>query len=118
MPKNKFMKDGTGAENYDKNGRLRNKTVAFRVSPEESKQIDFAVSLSGMLKQDYYVAKALNRDITVMGNCRVHRAVYDRLGELIAELKRIESGRYIDQELMDNIKFLATVVDSLYMKDE
>lgn len=118
MPKNQFMKDGTGAENYDKNGRLRNKTVAFRVSPEESKQIEFAISLSGMLKQDYYVARALNRDIAVMGNCRVHRAVYDRLGELIAELKRIEAGRYIDQDLMDNIKYLASVVDKLYMKNE
>ena len=33
--------------------RWRNKTVAFRVSPEEDEQIEAAVRLSGLTKQDY-----------------------------------------------------------------
>lgn len=118
MRNNQFVKDGQGAENYDKNGRLRSKTVAFRVSPEESAQIELAISLSGMLKQDYYIARILNRDITVFGSSKIHKAVYDRLGETIAELKRIEAGRYVDKELMEDIKMIVTVVDSLYVKNE
>lgn len=41
----------------DKQGRWRNKTVAFRVSPEEDKQIETAVRLSGMSKQDFIISR-------------------------------------------------------------
>ena len=47
------------AKNRDNHKRYRATTVGFRVSPEESKQIDFAVSLSGITKQDYIVSKLL-----------------------------------------------------------
>ncbi len=40
-------------KNLDCKGRWRNKTVAFRVSPKEAKQIDECVKLSGLTKQDY-----------------------------------------------------------------
>jgi len=117
MRNNQYVKDGQGADSFDKNGRLRNKMIAFRVSPEESAQIDLAISLTGMLKQDYYISRMLNKDITVMENSKIHKAVYDRLGEVIAELKRIEAGRYVDKELMENIKLIVSVMDSLYMKN-
>lgn len=40
-------------KNRDEHNRWRNKTVAFRVSPEEDKQIETYVRLSGLTKQDY-----------------------------------------------------------------
>ena len=40
-------------KNRDNKNRWRNKTVAFRVSPEEDAQIETAVRLSGLTKQDY-----------------------------------------------------------------
>ena len=40
------------AKALDKKGRWRNKTVAFRVSPEEDEQVETAVRLSGLTKQD------------------------------------------------------------------
>jgi len=40
-------------KNRDKHNRWRNKTVAFRVSPEEDTQIETFVKLSGLTKQDY-----------------------------------------------------------------
>lgn len=43
--------------------RFRSQTIAFRVSPEEDKQINIAVSLSGMTKQDYITYKLLDRTI-------------------------------------------------------
>ena len=36
------------AKNLDKHNRWRNKTVAFRVSPEEDTQIETAVKLTGL----------------------------------------------------------------------
>ena len=40
-------------KNRDENNRWRNKTVSFRVSPEEDAQIERYVQLSGLTKQDY-----------------------------------------------------------------
>ena len=37
----------------DRQGRWRNKTVAFRVSPEEDEVLETAVKLSGLTKQHY-----------------------------------------------------------------
>lgn len=40
-------------KNRDEHNRWRNKTVAFRVSPEEDALIERYVQLSGLTKQDY-----------------------------------------------------------------
>ena len=39
------------AKNLDKHNRWRNKTVAFRVSPEEDEQLEIFVKLSGLLRR-------------------------------------------------------------------
>lgn len=95
--------------------RYRSQTVAFRVSPEEDKQINIAVSLSGMTKQDYITYKLLDRTINVKASCKVHRAVYDRLTEVLEQLKRLNDGREIDDELIDNISLITRLVDGLYI---
>lgn len=95
--------------------RYRSQTIAFRVSPEEDKQINIAVSLSGMTKQDYITYKLLDRTINVKASCKVHRAVYDRLTEVLEQLKRLNDGREIDDELIDNISLITRLVDGLYI---
>ena len=67
------------AKNLDTHNRWRNKTVAFRVSPEENKQIDAAVRLSGLTKQDYITRRLLDRAVVVQGNPRVYKALRDQL---------------------------------------
>lgn len=94
--------------------RYRSQTIAFRVSPEEDKQINIAVSLSGMTKQDYITYKLLDRTINFKASCKVHRAVYDRLTEVLEQLKRLNDGREINYELMDNISLITRLVDELY----
>lgn len=54
-------------KNLDSKGRLRNKIVAFRVSPEEAEQIDASVRLSGLSKQDYITKRLTDREIVVQG---------------------------------------------------
>jgi|GEM_PF-6891508 len=41
------------AKNVDKYNRFRSITVAFRVSPEEQKELNRAIALSGLPKQEY-----------------------------------------------------------------
>lgn len=66
-------------KNRDEHNRWRNKTVAFRVSPEEWQQIERYVRLSGLNKQDYIIRRLTHREITVQGNPRVYKALRDNL---------------------------------------
>lgn len=79
-------------KNRDEHNRWRNKTVAFRVSPEEDKQIETYVRLSGLTKQDYITRRLTHRDIVVQGNPRVFKALRNQLADVLSELQRIEAG--------------------------
>jgi hypothetical protein len=74
------------AKNLDDHIRWRSKTIAFRVSPEENEQIEIAVRLSGLTKQDYITRRLLNRDIVVQGNPSVYKA----LRGTVADFERVK----------------------------
>ena len=67
-------------KNRDNHNRWRNKTVAFRVSPEEDRQIETFVKLSGLTKQDYITRRLTCKNVVVQGNPRVYKALRDQLG--------------------------------------
>ncbi len=94
------------AKNRDDYGRFRNITVGFRVSPEENEQLNTAVALSGLPKQEYCYRKCLNRDIVVQGNPRVYKALRDQLAAVLDELRRIEAAGDIRDELYENIELI------------
>ena len=101
------------AKNRDEHGRFRNITVGFRVSPEENEQINIAVALSGLPKQEYCYRKCLNRDVVVQGNPRVYKALRDQLAAVLDELKRIETAGELRDELLENIELIARILDGL-----
>ena len=92
-------------KNLDRHNRWRNKTVAFRVSPDEDREIETAVRLSGLTKQDYITRRLLCRDVVVQGNPRVYKA--------LEELERIEAGNGVDGELLDTIRLIAAIMDGM-----
>ena len=96
-----------------KNRDNKNQTVAFRVSPEEDAQIETAVRLSGLTKQDYITRRLLCREVVVQGNPRVYKALRNELAAVLAELQRIEAGAGVDEELMDNIELIAAILDGM-----
>ena len=100
-------------KNLDRHNRWRNITVAFRVSPEEDAQIETAVRLSGLTKQDYITRRLLCREVVVQGNPRVYKALRNELAAVLAELQRIEAGAGVDEELMDNIELIAAIMDGM-----
>lgn len=101
------------AKNMDNHNRWRNKTVAFRVSPEEDEQIEIAVKLTGLTKQDYITRRLLCRDVVVQGNPRVYKALRDQLAAVLDQLQRIKSGESVDDELLDTINLIATIMDGM-----
>ena len=98
---------------YDGKGRWRSKTVGFRMSPEEDAQLEKVVALSGLTKQDYIIRRLQCRDIVVQGNTRVYKALRNQLAAVNEELKRIESGGQVDDDLLEIIELITATLDGL-----
>ena len=101
------------AKNRDERNRWRNKTVAFRVSPEEDEQIEIAVSLTGLTKQDYITRRLLGRDVVVQGNPRVYKALRDQLAAVLEQLRRIEAGGDVGDELLATIDLISVTLGGM-----
>ena len=106
------------AKNRDNKKRWRNITVGFRVSPEENERINKAVALSGLPKQEYCYRRCLNQEVVVQGNPRVLKALKIELAAVLTELKRIEAGNSVDEELMNVIELIAIILGGLKGEDE
>ena len=100
-------------KNRDNHNRWRNKTVAFRVSPEEDTQIETFVKLSGLTKQDYITRRLTYKDVVVQGNPRVYKALRGQLAAVLNELRRIEAGDSVSDELLDVIEMIAAIMDGI-----
>ena len=103
-------------KNRDNHNRWRNKTVAFRVSPEEDAQIETFVKLSGLTKQDYITCRLTCKDVVVQGYPRVYKALRDQFATVLDELRRIETGGSVNDELLDVTEMIAVIMDG--MKEE
>ena len=102
----------------DNKNRWRNITVGFRVSPEENELINKAVALSGLPKQEYCYRRCLNQDVVVQGNPRIFKALKTELATVLTELKRIEAGNGVDEELLNVIELIAVIMGGLKGEDE
>ena len=87
--------------------------MAFRVSPEENKQIDAAVRLSGLTKQDYITRRLLDRAVVVQGNPRVYKALRDQLAAVLGELRRIEARGGVGDELLATIDLISVTLGGM-----
>ena len=83
------------------------------MSPEEDEQIETAVRLSGLTKQDYITRRLLCWDVVVQGNPRVYKALRNELAAVLGELRRIEAGSAVDEELMETIGLIAAIIDGM-----
>ena len=101
------------AKSLDLKGRWRSKTVSFRMSPEEDLQFETFARLSGLTKQDYIISKLLNREVVVQGNPRVYKALRNELAAVLAELRRIESGQGVDDDLLNVISQITTILGQM-----
>ena len=105
------------AKNTDDHNRWRNVTVAFRMSPEEAEKLNAFVRLSGLSKQDYLIRRVLQREVTVIGSSRIYKALREQMASTLAELKRIEAGQVVDDDLLDVIRMITVILDGM-KKDE
>lgn len=102
------------AKNCDRYNRWRSKTIAFRMSPEEDRQLEAFVKISGLTKQDYITTRLLCRDVVVEGNPRVYKALREQFAAVLEELRRIDTG--VDADLLEIIRMMAAIMEG--MKEE
>lgn len=102
----------------DAQGRWRSKTVSFRMSPEENALLDSYARLSGMTKQDYMIARLLQKEIVVQGNPRVYKALRNQLDAVWVELRRIESAGQMEPERMDQMEYMLKIMEGLNEKHD
>lgn len=103
-------------KNLDRKGRWRNVIVSFRMSPQERDDLDIRVKLSGLTKQDYIIRRLLERAVIVQPSSRLFKALRNQMTEILTELKRIENGANVDDELISVIKTVAETYNSLEEK--
>lgn len=101
------------AKNRDEHDRFRNITVGFRVSPEENKQINEVVAVSGLPKQEYCYRRCMSREITVLPNPRVFKGLKDTMNILTSELQRISSVSEITDENFDTLRLIISALNGL-----
>ena len=104
------------AKNVDRHDRFRSITVGFRVSPEENEQLNRAVALSGLPKQEYCYQKCMNRDITVTPNPRIFKMMTVHMKDILMELQRHSQGEPPRQELLEDIALITKMLND--MKEE
>lgn len=101
------------AKNLDQHGRWRNKTIAFRVSPEENALIESAVRISGLTKQDYITRRLTEMDVVVQGNPKVYRGLKIEMQKIFSELERLSEGQHPQPEIVTLLGLIASVMDGM-----
>ena len=100
------------AKNIDKYNRFRSITVAFRVSPEEQKELNRAIALSGLPKQEYCYRKCMEREVVVQPSPRVYKALKDKLAMVLNELRKNESTAE-NSDLLDTINLITATLGGI-----
>ena len=103
-------------KNLDKQGRWINKTVSFRMSKEEVTLLDNLVALSGLTKQDYIIKRLFCKDVVVVGNTKIYKALKNQMEQLCIELKKLSSIQEIDDVTLSTIQFINQILKE--MKEE
>lgn len=101
------------AKNCDNHNRWRNITVGFRVSPEENEQLNRAVAMSGLPKQEYCYRKCMDNSITVTPNPRIFKALKTALDDVRTELRRISTGAQPSNELVNDITLITKMLNDM-----
>ena len=101
------------AKSTDRHNRWRSKTVSFRMSPEEAVLLDTNVRLSGLSKQEYLIKRVLQQSIVVQGNPRVYKALRNELAAVLDELRRIDAGSAVSDDLLDVIEQINTTMNGM-----
>ena len=88
----------------ENSARKRSKTMAFRCTPEERKLICEMAAWSGMLRQDYIIAKLTDTQVEVKPSVSVQKALKNSMAELTKEVRLAASYGGLSESLQQRIE--------------
>ena len=86
--------------------RKRSKTMAFRCTPEEHELICEMAAWSGMLRQDYIIAKLTDTQVEVKPSVSVQKALKNSMAELTKEVRLAASYGGLSESLQQRIELV------------
>lgn len=90
----------------ENSARKRSKTMAFRCTPEEHKLICEMAAWSGMLRQDYIIAKLTGTEVEVRPSVSVQKALRDSMAELAKEVRLAASYGELTESLQQRVELV------------
>ena len=90
----------------ENSARKRNKTMAFRCTPEEHKLICEMAAWGGMSRQDYIIAKLTDTQIEVRPSVSVQKALKDSMSELSKEVHLAASYGELSESLQQRVELV------------
>ena len=90
----------------ENSARKRSKTMAFRCTPEEHKLICEMAAWSGMLRQDYIIAKLTDTQVEVKPSVSVQKALKNSMAELTKEVRLAASYGGLSESLQRRIELV------------
>lgn len=104
-------------KNRDDKNRWRSVTIAFRMSPEESEELNNRVKLCGFrTKQDYLIQSVLHQKVEVKGNPLMLIQFRKNFQNIERELERIGSISEMDEELLTPIRTMLAIMEGFEKK--
>ena len=82
---------------YQDHNRTRNKTVSFRLTPEEYRQMEEPIKITGFPKNEFMIRSMLEQHISI----RVGKFESDRLSLEVRRLKDVLNGVKVPEEAVD-----------------
>lgn len=86
--------------------RKRSKTMAFRCTPEEHRLICEMAAWSGMLRQDYIIAKLTDTQVEVRPSVSVQKALRGSMAELAKEVRIAASYGELSESLQQRLELV------------
>lgn len=86
--------------------RKRNKTMAFRLTPEEHALLCERIALSGLNRQEYIYRKLMDMDVVVKPSTKVHKALKESMAKIYQQLLRIRAGGTLSDQMEAVIEML------------
>ena len=90
----------------ENSARKRSKTMAFRCTPEEHKLICEMAAWSGMLRQDYIIAKLTDTQVEVKPSVSVQKALKNSMAELTKEVRLAASYGGLSESLQQRVELV------------
>ena len=87
----------------ENSARKRSKTMAFRCTPEEHKLICEMAAWSGMLRQDYIIAKLTDTQVEVRPSVSLQKALRDSMAALTREVRLAASYGELSDSLQQRL---------------